>query len=95
MKEIKRSIIKKRHILKIKKTISDFEKEIKPYMEKLKKNTFTDDIINKGAELEQSIDDLKNILHQVECPDKRSKYLNSWVIHVLEKYNIINQNKRR
>lgn len=94
IKQVKRSTIRKKHIIKLKKTISDFEKEIKPYQKQMNKGILTDAIISKGAELEQSIDDLKNILNQIECPDKRSKYLNCWVIHILNKYKIINPNER-
>lgn len=91
MKQIEKKLIKKKDIINIKKLIKQFEKEIKPLQISLNKNEITEDLVNKGAELETSILDLKNILRQIEYSQNnlKCKYLNPWVSYILKKYNLI------
>lgn len=63
-------------IITIEKKIKEFEKEYEPLKEKFfgKKSSFKDEDLNRGAFLEQRIDDLKNILGGLKKGEQLLKY---------------------
>ena len=89
MNEIEFNDITKKEIALLKNKIQYFEDKIKPYLKKMNNRTFTEEDIDKGAKIEQDLEDLRMTLNEIENHRKNTKYLSYWYTYVLKKHGII------